>query len=145
MRREPEDHIATIIMTILALIIIVLCYFEHSEGAEIPRDTAIRAIMGEARGESYTGKLYLASALRNRGTLSGVYGINVPLETLNKEPKWVWDQCKRAWEESEHNRVTMADHWGGVACDKTWIAKAKASGKYTDFEQVGNQVFFREV
>ena len=40
----------------------------------IPEDQAIRAILGEAEGESYAGKVALAYALKNRGKLNGVYG-----------------------------------------------------------------------
>lgn len=106
---------------------------------------AVHAIMGEARGESWLGKCYVASAIRNRGTLKGVYGLRVPLARLKKEPARVWAEAKRAWQLCKVRPVTNATHWGGVKCDKLWIAKAKRSSKFTDFKIVGNQCYFKEV
>lgn len=40
----------------------------------LPEESAIKAILGEAEGESYAGKVALAYALKNRGKLTGVYG-----------------------------------------------------------------------
>ena len=44
--------------------------------APIPDAQAVRAIVGEAAGESFEGKLAIACAIRNRGNLHGVYGLN---------------------------------------------------------------------
>jgi hypothetical protein len=70
-----------------------------AHAAEIPDSLAVRAIVGEAAGEDYKGMLAIACAIRNRGTLQGVYGVYA--EHNNKEPLWVWTSAKRAWKESE--------------------------------------------
>ena len=40
----------------------------------IKYEDAVRAILGEAEGEPYAGKVALAYALKNRGKLRGVFG-----------------------------------------------------------------------
>jgi hypothetical protein len=40
----------------------------------LPQEQVIRAILGEAEGESYLGKVALSFAILNRGTMKGVYG-----------------------------------------------------------------------
>ena len=42
--------------------------------SQISEGQAVRAILGEARGEGYEGMYAVACALRNRGHLKGVYG-----------------------------------------------------------------------
>jgi hypothetical protein len=44
--------------------------------AAISDADAVHAIIGEAGNQSDTAMLAVASALRNRGTLQGVYGVN---------------------------------------------------------------------
>lgn len=101
----------------------------------------IRAIIGEASGEGFTGMKAIACAIRNRGTLKGVYGVNA--KHVDKQPKWVWDMAKKAWEESETNDITDgATHWGSKIVDKEWIAKMERSGYVKTFEYK-NQAFYK--
>lgn len=80
-------------------------------GAAITAGQARRAIVGEAAGAGYTVQLGVACALRNRGHLRGVYGVNARHNAT--EPQWVWDQAARAWTESATRDVTGgADHFG---------------------------------
>ena len=79
-------------------------------GAAISDSDAVRAIVGEAAGESYKGKLAVAGALRNRGTLSGVYGLNA--KHVSSQPEMVWADARRAWSESLTNDISLgATHW----------------------------------
>jgi len=78
--------------------------------AEVNDSKAVRAIIGEASSEGYDGMLAVACAIRNRGTLQGVYGVNA--KHVDNEPKWVWDIAERAWHNSLTNDVTKgATHW----------------------------------
>lgn len=105
--------------------------------AKILDDVAVKCIMGEARGESYEGKLAIAEALRNRNHTSGVYGC----KAYYKEPEWVWEQARRAWAESKtSNLVDGANHWGSTIVDKKWIDKMYKTMTYKG--QVGNHKFF---
>jgi spore germination cell wall hydrolase CwlJ-like protein len=73
----------------------------------------IKAIIGEASNQGYRGMLAVACAIRNRGTLKGVYGVNA--KHIYKEPKWVWDLAKKAWAESKNIDITNgATHWENI-------------------------------
>jgi hypothetical protein len=80
---------------------------------QIPSSKATRAIVGEAANQGYRGMLAVAGAIRNRGTLKGVYGLKNPI--ADKQPKWVWTQARQAWSESRTNDITGgATHWENV-------------------------------
>ena len=72
--------------------------------AEINDQQAVRAIIGEAGNQGERGMLALACALRNRGTLKGVYGLRA--KHVDKEPQWVWDMARRAGGGSAKNHNT---------------------------------------
>lgn len=91
----------------------------------------IRAIVGEASDQGYLGMLAVASGIRNRGTLRGVYGVKA--KHVDKEPKWVWDMARKAWEESEHNRVHSATHWESIKFKVPyWVKSMKEIYRYKD-------------
>jgi len=74
-------------------------------------DLAVRAIVGEAAGQPYIVKLGVAEAIRNRGTLRGVYGLNAAHNRT--EPVWVWRDGRRAWAQSKTTNIThFATHFG---------------------------------
>ena len=56
---------------------------------------ASRALAGEAGGQSDVELIAHAYALRNRGTLRGVYGLNAP--HLAREPKSTFLRAESAW------------------------------------------------
>ncbi len=83
----------------------------RSAMGSIAEDDATNAIVGEAAGQPYLVKLGVAGALRNRGTLQGVYGLNAAHNQF--EPDWVWRDAQRAWSESaEHDITHGATHFG---------------------------------
>lgn len=95
-----------------------------------------QAVMGEARGESYEGKVALAEALYRRGTLKGVYGYKVKV----KEAKRVWKQAQDACIEGRtSNIVPGATHWEGTAFKTPYWASSMREVKV-----VGNQRFYAE-
>lgn len=55
----------------------------------------IRALMGEASGQSFAEVQAHAFALRNRGTLRGVYGFTA--KHVDREPAHVWAKIRKAW------------------------------------------------
>lgn len=74
---------------------------------------AIRAIVGEAANQGRSGMLAVAGAIRNRGTLKGVYGVKNP--ACDKQPSWVWQRAREAWASSATNDITKgATHWEAV-------------------------------
>lgn len=111
--------------------------WSSSAHAEIDPNIAIKAIVGEAEGESYRGKLAIAEALRNRGHVRGVYGVSSP--RLSKAPKWVWVEAEKAWKESANtNLVKGADHWESTDFKVPTWAK-----KMTKTAIIGKHVFYR--
>ncbi len=122
---------------VAGLFILLLC-FPCICRADVKDKIAVKCIMGEARGESYKGKLAIASALRNRGTTKGVYGCDAKF----KEPEWVWEQSEKAWLESKKIDIVFgADHWGSTRVDKKWIARMDKTMIKT--VKVGNHVFYK--
>ena len=102
-------------------------------------DEIVKCILGEARGEGYDGMVAIAEAIRNRGTLRGVYGCRA----VFNEPKWVWDLGRKAWEESEHTQIVKgADHWGSTKVDGKWIARMEKTMTFK--AQVKNHKFFKQ-
>lgn len=78
--------------------------------AQVSERDAVRAIIGEASGEGFNGMRAVASAIRNRGTLQGVYGLNA--KHVDRQPAWVWAQARKAWAESAaKDYANGADHW----------------------------------
>ena len=115
-------------MRILIVAVLLLSGFAYAD--EIKDKDAIRAIIGEASDQGYTGMLYVAVGIRNRGTLKGVYGLKA--KHVDKEPDWVWDLAKKAWKESEYNRVHSGDMWENIiAFDKAVSAMGEFSFAYT--------------
>jgi hypothetical protein len=54
--------------------------------------------------------LAVAGAIRNRGSLKGVYGLKNPI--ADKQPDWCWQRARAAWAISKTNDITRgASHW----------------------------------
>jgi len=91
--------------------------------AEIQDVAAVRAIVGEAANQGRTGMLAIACAIRNRGTLRGVYGLHNPC--VDNQPAWVWQRARLAWVQSQTNDITCgATAWENTRAFGTpWWAK----------------------
>lgn len=114
--------------TLITLIMVTLgnCGVAYaSRMPELPTNRAVAAIIGEVSGEGganlelkYRAMLACAHAIRNRGTLKGVYGEHAP--HVKNEPEWVWDLAKRAWIQSAFDKALGIDptfgatHWENV-------------------------------
>ncbi len=102
---------------VLAIWLTVPCLIGVSEARQANRpisdDVAIRAILGEARGEGDRGMYAVACAIRNRGHLGGVYGAKAKMGDLTPE---LWQKASKAWFTSfEGEDVTGgATHWEAV-------------------------------
>ena len=84
------------------------CNSTPAIASNLDHDQVTKAIMGEAGGQDYSEKLAIACAIRNRGTLRGVYGLN----SKTSYPPEVWQESGKAWAESEYHDVTGgASHW----------------------------------
>lgn len=100
----------------------------------------LRAIVGEASGEGYQGMLAVACALKNRGSLEGVYGVNAP--HLNSEPPWVWKMARKAYFVSLTgiDITDGATHWESTDFPEPRWAKSMTMTKH-----IGKHKFYKEV
>ena len=124
-----------IILTLIFLII----FHSTIYAKQIEQNKAIRAIVGEASNQGYQGMLAVACAIRNRGTLKGVYGLNA--KHIDNEPQWVFTLAEKAWEESENKDITNgATHWENIKAFGTpyWVASMIKVYQYKD------QIFYKE-
>lgn len=95
----------------------------HADKIVISYDEkAIKSIIGEAENQGYDGMLAIACAIRNRGTLKGVYGLNAPRVKNNKYTKRIYLEAKQAWETSKkliqwggnYDASGGANHWENI-------------------------------
>lgn len=96
------------------MVVIMAAYGKATENV-ITDKKAIASIVGEyARDDIYGMKLF-AHAIRNRGTLKGVYGRYAAHN--RKEPKEVWVAASLAWFESAHENDMLdgASAWYSYA------------------------------
>lgn len=97
--------------------------------------------MGEAENQGLKGMTAVAEAIRNRGTLKGVYGVKSP--RLKKAPKWVFAMASKAWDDSQKsNLVKNANGWGTDAD----IEKFKSEGWWNDsliVTRIGDHTFYK--
>jgi hypothetical protein len=105
----------------LCLCLVMFCAFSGrelraespAESALISSNLAVRAIVGEAANQGERGMLAVACAIRNRGTLRGVYGLNASF--VDREPPEIWERARRAWAQSATVDITGgATHWENV-------------------------------
>ena len=101
--------------------VLVVAFIPGYKAAELSDKQCIRAVIGEASNQGYEGMLAVAVGIRNRGTLKGVYGANA--KHVDNEPMWVWKIAKRAWRDSEFNKIHTGTHWENIKAFGTpyWV------------------------
>lgn len=78
----------------------------------IKDEDAIKAIIGEGESTGFQGMRALASAIRNRGTLHGVYGIKSPRVVNNLYSPKTYRLASQAWMDSNRKDYSNgANHW----------------------------------
>lgn len=103
-------------------------------------DNAVKAIVGEAANQGYIGMLAVAGAIRNRGTLQGIYGLEHNPKWMYDQPHWVWKRALRAWQASATNDITHgAQYW-----ESTDFKRPKWSRDMTITAHYGKHIFYRQ-
>lgn len=93
----------------LALIALLMGLCSMAWASEIPSTLVERAILGEAL-PNYEAMHDIASAIRNRGTLKGVYGVRS--RNYDKASPKLRALASKAWASSASlDTVGGADHW----------------------------------
>jgi hypothetical protein len=77
---------------------------------------ATLAIIGEAEDQGYKGMQAVAHAIRNRGTLKGVYGLHAPRVTKKLFSPSTFHNASLAWvgSKTEQDFTHGATHWEAV-------------------------------
>lgn len=118
------------------VILFFLFFSRHAQAGIIKDKDAIRAIVGEAENQQYKGMLAVAEAIRNRGSLNGVYGFKRDLSRIPKKTKQkLFLMAARAWTESVNsNLVRGANHWENIKKFGTpkWASKMKVTAVIKD-------------
>ena len=103
------------------------------------QEDAVKAVIGEAEGEGYKGMLAVSGAIRNRGTLQGVYGLHAPRVLKHKYSELTYNTALKAWNASRHIDISNgAKYWEGTRFPIPYWAK---NMRVTAI--IGNQKFFR--
>ena len=82
--------------------------------------TAAQAIIGEAGGETFTTQVAVACALRNRGTLRGVYGVNNPVVAHASAQQWA--RARLAWLTARQRDLVAGCRYFGCPADAPYFA-----------------------
>lgn len=129
---------------LMILIYLILGLWAINSHADIDNKRAINAIIGEAEGEGYQGMLAIAGAIRNRGTLKGVYGEKSARVVGKKYNAKTYQLALKAWKESASNDITHgADHWASLKIDYAWEHKMRSLGFVKTYEYK-NHAFYRQ-
>lgn len=146
--RLNEDKIARIgqivfIIIALGCIVFLLCGCNDPAFAYTEKD-AIKAVIGEAEGESQEGKKAVACAIHYRGTLKGVYGLTAKRVLNHKYSELTYRNAKQAVEASNDEEyceglVKGAQYWEGISFPTPSWAK-----NMTLTTIIGNQRFYRK-
>ncbi len=132
LKQEHEAfHIIKWVMALLmAMVLLASC---HEAWASVSDEQGVKCIIGEAANQGYDGLVAVADALQNRGTTKGVYGCNST--RAGKEPAWVWERARRAWQEAKTTNPTHgACFWEAVDLygEPYWAASMVRTVKIKD-------------
>jgi hypothetical protein len=119
-------------------LILLLAATAGAARAAVPTAAAVDAIIGEAGNQSFATQVAVACAIRNRGTLAGVYGVNNPV--VQKATAKVRARALRAWQASARRDVVMGCRFFGckadapklIACGLHPVCMSGAITFYTD-------------
>lgn len=104
----------------------------------------IKAVIGEAEGETLEGKTAIACAIHNRGSLHGVYGLHAPRVIHHKYNHKTYSDAVEAVEMSDDQEycqslIGNATYWEGTRFPLPYWAK-----EMTVTSVIGNQKFFED-
>ena len=128
-----HKHVIMAFLAVIISILMVSCV--HAATVPYNERNAILAIIGEGENQGYTGMLALAGAIRNRGTLKGVYGVKAPRVVKRLYSKATYAMAQKAWAESLKVDITKgADHWENIKAfgKPYWVASMKETYRHKD-------------
>jgi hypothetical protein len=88
----------------------------------IPERSAIKAVIGEAGGESFRCQTAVAEVIRRQGSLRGIYGVGNP--AVQRASPAVFRRAGEAWAASAgSNLAPGCKFFGGAGLDDAYFAR----------------------
>ena len=137
--------LVSIIIGLTILIMVLFSSCSYAAPVKLTDKTAILAIIGEAEAESQIGKIAIAEAIRNRGTLKGVYGVKAKRVVNKLYTDNAYLLAKSAWFDSLKTDYTKGATGWGNASD---IVIFKRQGWFKNCvitAKIGNHYFYKEI
>ena len=107
-------------------------------GGGISDRDAVRAIIGEGANQSDAALAAIASAIHNRGTLRGVYGLTNPVGDTASDA--LWARARRAWTLAKTGADAAAGcKFFGCPTDVPWFHKHG----FTAVKTIGDITFYK--
>ena len=107
--------------------------------ASITEAQAVRILIGEASNQGARGMQAVAEVLRRRGSIKGFYGLKA--KHVDRQPKWVWAQAKKAWEQSRTSNLTNG---ATLFENEEAFGKPYWAKKLKPVAKIGSHVFYAE-
>lgn len=103
----------------------------------------IKAIIGEAEGESFLGKQAIANAIHNRNSLKGVYGVHSKRVIRGLYSVKTFNDACRAWGLRDKDITGHATGWGNSA-DLVHFKRTKWFKNCVVTAHIGHHFFYKE-
>lgn len=111
---RSDEKMLYVLLVLLAMGFILL-FNTPAHAQAIPEEKAILTLIGEQQG-NFEGMLWVASVIRNRGTLRGAYGLKNPNVVHHRYTVKDYKMAKRAWELSfDYDFSQGCCHWFSLA------------------------------
>lgn len=140
--KAKEDRglkIAWVLMWLVLAALLSLLFIPCAHAA-IDDQKAVLSIIGEAENQGPKGMLAVACAIRNRGTLKGVFGLNAPRVKRSLYNAATLKAARNAWNMSKIKDITGgADHWENV----TAFGRPYWAASMTKTITIGSHNFYR--
>lgn len=130
-----------LLMAVVALIVLMAGF---ACAGQIPEDKAIQAIIGEAEAEDFSGMMAIGCALRNRGSLKGVYGLNAPRVKKMLYSTRVARLARLAWLESAKKDITNGATGWGSESDLVIFKRQGWFNRCVITKKIGGHYFYRK-
>ena len=105
-----------------AILLAIALFFALNCWGSIPERSAIKAVIGEAGGESFRCQTAVAEVIRRRGSLKGIYGVGNP--AVHRASPAVFRRAGEAWAAAAgSNLAPGCKFFGGVGLDDAYFAK----------------------
>ena len=132
-----------LVRIVLSLCLLSGCKSPAFASQPIPFTTnnIIVAMIGEAEGESFEGKVAVACAILNRGTLKGVYGLHAKRAVRTPRLSKLYLTCLEALREAKKHDITKGStNWENVNAfgQPYWASSMIKTVK------IGNHQFYRK-